>query len=476
MKKKVGLLFFVISNWCQAQLLSDTLLASYTIAEVDSIYIASGIPPYIAGDVIHPIEIYKLIYETQDALGGTTYTSGTLFIPKNDTCNGPMVAYQHGTISDHASLPSNLGGEAIIGIIAATGGYRVAMTDYVGMGDGPGFHPYVHAKSEATAVIDMLRASKAFCDSVNIEINPQLFLMGYSQGGHATMAALREIELYHSNEFAPTATIPMAGPYDVSGVQRLVMESNDPYSQPGYFPYIALSYDMVYDVYDSLQEVFIPPYDSIVNAVFDGQTGMGTINSLLPSVINQMIDSTYYNNYLNDPNHPFKLALADNDVYDWVPQSYLRMVHCSGDQVVPYGNAQVAYDAFIAAGADSVDLINGGTSDHSPCAETAIIGAKLYIDTRAQFCMYIGDDERAGEKVDIEVSPNPFVDQTTIIISGDNRNDYVLEVFDMTGKLVYEDRNVTGNKVIVSANNLDVGMYLFTLSGEEKFSGKLIVQ
>ena len=189
-----------------------------------------------------------------------------------------------------------------------------------------------------------------------------------------------------------------------------------------------------------------------------------------------MIDTAYYNNYLNDPNHPFRLALADNDVYDWVPQSYLRMVHCSGDQVVPYGNAQVAYDAFIAAGADSVELINGGSSDHGPCAQTAIIGAKLYIDTRAQFCMFIGDEELEGEKVNIEVSPNPFTDKTTIILSGDIRNDYVLEVFDMTGKLVYEDRNVMGNKVIVSANNLDVGMYFFTLSGEEIFSGKLIVQ
>jgi len=475
MKLHISLLLSITVGYCQAQLLSDTLLVSYSLAQVDSVFQASGIPAF-AGDVIYPIDIYKLIYETPDATGGTTYTSGTLFIPRNDTCNGPLISYQHGTITDHSGLPSNLGGESVIGIIAATGGYRVAMTDYIGMGDGPGFHPYIHAKSEATAVIDMLRATKAFCDSINLAINPQLFLMGYSQGGHATMAALREIELYHSNEFTPTATIPMAGPYDVSGVQRLVMESNSPYSQPGYFPYIALSYNMIYNVYNNLQEIFVPPYDSIVNAVFDRQTSMGVINSLLPSVINNMIDTNYFNNYLNDPQHPFKLALEDNNVYDWVPQSYVRITHCSGDQVVPFGNAQVAYDAFIAAGADSVDLIDGGASDHGPCAQLAIIGAKLYVDTRAKFCMVIGEDELIKEEGEVKISPNPFTDQATISFP-EKSNNLVLEVFDMCGKLVYFEDDISGNEVIVYAKNIQTGMYFFTLSGENKeYSGKLLVQ
>jgi hypothetical protein len=37
-----------------------------------------------------------------------------------------------------------------------------AMPDYIGMGGSPGLHPYVHAASEATASIDMIRAAREF--------------------------------------------------------------------------------------------------------------------------------------------------------------------------------------------------------------------------------------------------------------------------------------------------------------------------
>ena len=60
------------------------------------------------------------------------------------------------------------------------------MPDYIGMGESPGLHPYVHGESEATATIDMIRAAREFItDSLNLIDNHQVFLSGYSQGGHA---------------------------------------------------------------------------------------------------------------------------------------------------------------------------------------------------------------------------------------------------------------------------------------------------
>lgn len=469
-------LMVLLGQIAWAQLLSDTLIASYTTTQIDSIYTASGLPPFV-GDITYDIEIYKLIYETPDAVGGTTYTSGALFIPVGDSCNGPLIGYQHGTIANDANVPSRLGGEAIIGIIAATGGYRVAMTDYLGQGDGPGIHPYIHAKSEATAVIDMLRASRVFCDSVNVPTNEQVFLMGYSQGGHATMATLREIEEFHSAEFNLVATLPMAGPYDVSGVQRAVMESDSAYSQPAYFPYIAQSYNLVYNVYDSLEQIYAPPYDSIVKAVFDRNTDIGFINGLMPPVIKDMIDTNYFNAYLNDSLHPFKVALRDNDLYDFVPQSYVRIIHCSGDQVIPFENAQVAYDAFVAAGADSVELFDAGTAlDHQPCAELAIIGAKIYIDSRAKWCMTVGEEEQLLKEVNVKVVPNPFSGRTEISFSNLSRSNYTLTVQDLAGRLVKTITNIQDEKIELDWTGIDKGIYFFRLTGEQEFSGTLIAQ
>ena len=380
-----GLGFLLAANTSFSQLISDTLLVSYTIQQLDSVYSASGIPAFV-GEVNYPVDAYKIIYQTPDPAGNTTTASGVVFVPQNVPCDAPMVSYQHGTIADNSGVPSNMGGEFVIGLIAATHGYVVSMPDYLGMGDGPGFHPYCHAATEASAVLDLIRAGKEFCSNSGTSLNDQLFLMGYSQGGHATMAAIREIELYYPTEFNVVATVPMAGPYDISGVQRELLESDSVYSQPGYLPYIMLGYNEVYNLFDSIQEVLIPPYDSLVEVLFDGNHGMGTINSYMLNVPKQMIDSVYFANYDADSLHPFKEALRDNDLYDWVPQTFIRMIHCSGDDVVPFEHAQIAYDAFIAAGSDSVELVDGGPLGHGDCAQNAIIGAKLFIDSRAHFC------------------------------------------------------------------------------------------
>ncbi len=472
------MLFLFLANISdgKGQLLTDSLIASYSLADIDSIYTANALPPFV-GAINYPVDVYKVTYETPDPQGNMTYTSGAVFIPGNDTCSAPIISYQHGTISNRESVPSRMSGEALIGVVAATGGYVVSMTDYLGLGDGPGFHPYIHAKSEATAVIDMIRTTKQLCTNEGVLVNTQLFLMGYSQGGHATMATLREIELYHASEFDVIAAIPMAGPYDVSGVQRAVLESDSVYSQPGYLPYITTAYNSIYNIYDSIEEVFTPPYDSLIPALFDGTNSMGTINGFMPGVPKLIVDTAYFNAYDADSLHPFKMAMRDNDVYDWIPQSYLRIVHCNGDQVIPFANAQVAYDAFIAMGADSVELIDAGSADHVPCAQSAIIGAKLYIDTRAEFCSFVfGEEELSGSRLKIEAFPNPFNDVTTIKICGESREMYELQIIDLTGKMVLVKNVMAGSQVNISKAELSAGCYIANLLGEESTGIKLLVQ
>ena len=86
------------------------------------------------------------------------------------------------------------------------------------MGDNPGIHPYVHWESEATASIDLIRASREFLmDSLEIWDNNQLFLTGYSQGGHSTMAIHKYIKVNNlQSEFNVVASAPMSGPYALS--------------------------------------------------------------------------------------------------------------------------------------------------------------------------------------------------------------------------------------------------------------------
>jgi hypothetical protein len=72
---------------------------------------------------------------------------------------------------------------------------------------------------------------------------------------------------------------------------------------------------------------------------------------------------------LNDPQHPLRLALADNDLYDWTPLAPVRMWHCLGDMDVPYENSLVALATLQANGGSSVELLDPSpSSGHGDCA------------------------------------------------------------------------------------------------------------
>jgi hypothetical protein len=264
----------------------------------------------------------------------------------------------------------------------ATSGYLCAMPDYLGMGDSPGLHPYIHAKSEATAVIDMLRACRDFAPTVGRAWDNRLFLFGYSQGGHATMATHREIQQNYGPEFTVTGSAPMAGPYDCSGVQANVITSFDPYPTPGYLPYVIYSYDFVYKIVPDADALFKPPYDSILPTMFNGLYAMGDINSICPEVPREMVKDSVMAAFEADPNHPLKVALRKNDLYNWVPQTPVKMFYCSSDDQVNYMNSIVAYNAFIAAGATNVSLFETANNlTHGECALPTMLFGKLYLDS-----------------------------------------------------------------------------------------------
>ena len=143
---------------------------------------------------LYDVALYKVDYETISPLGGRTQASGALALPLNSGQLLPLVSYQHGTITLTNDAPSSmdLTGEVTVGIGFASTGYAAAVPDYLGLGDSPGLHPYHHANSEATACVDMLRAVRTFCATNGFALTNLLFLCGYSEGGHATMALLRE--------------------------------------------------------------------------------------------------------------------------------------------------------------------------------------------------------------------------------------------------------------------------------------------
>ena len=246
-------------------LIGASLIRSMSILQVQDVFVSNGVPILASNGV----DLWLLEYETPDAKGKPVTASGLLALPQGAEGASPLLSYQHGTLHRWDEAPSMEEALDYTATLAmASTGYIAQAPDLLGFGSSRGLHPYVHAATEASAVVDMLRATRTYLEQESIAWNGQLFLVGYSQGGHATMAAHRELETHLSEEFTVTASAPMAGPYDLSGTMLNKLLSTEPYDSPNYLPYLIFGYDLVYDWFQSPKDVFVEPFSDTLPPLF----------------------------------------------------------------------------------------------------------------------------------------------------------------------------------------------------------------
>ena len=331
-----------------------------------------GVPRY-------GVSLFRITYVTVDHTGKPTLASGAIALPGEAGESLPMLSYHHGTVVARHRVPSVQGFDLVSMGLGASG-YVTLLPDYLGLGAGPGFHPYMHAKSSGTVVVDMIRAARLFLKQQEITLNDQLFLMGYSEGGFVTMAAHREIEMHHQDEMKVTASAPMAGPYNLSEVMVDQILEEAPYPSPGYLPFTLLSYDMVYDLFNDLEEAILPQYVSIAKSMLEGKTSLREMNTKLPPVPLQILTPAFIDAFSSDPKHPLRTALEENDIHNWKPEAPMRLYHCIDDDQVSFKNAERALEAYQDQGADHVELAKLTFGDHNECAPPALFLGKLWFD------------------------------------------------------------------------------------------------
>ncbi|MBL7889799.1 MAG: T9SS type A sorting domain-containing protein [Bacteroidia bacterium] len=80
---------------------------------------------------------------------------------------------------------------------------------------------------------------------------------------------------------------------------------------------------------------------------------------------------------------------------------------------------------------------------------------------------------------EIAVYPNPFSDVTTFVIHSDKTNGaYTFELFDVLGKKVMDQTNITAKQFQISRNGLESGVYFYKIYSSEMpvKTGKLIIK
>ncbi|GAB3274121.1 hypothetical protein GCM10027347_46810 [Larkinella harenae] len=355
---------------------------------------ALGLPPQLlqqpqvgAGSVLlFDISVYKLVYRTRNLLGQEVMASGALIVPKTPAqLPIPMISQQHGTIFTNEEAPSNYkpASEAYrAASIFAANGFIMACPDYLGFGVSGDpknplnllLHTYEHRSSLAQASLDMLRASREFVQSKNINWDSRLFLTGYSEGGFATMSLYKKMQDEVPAEFNLKAVTAGAGAYDKTSFTK------DLLSKPSHgiayynrtYLWVLLTYDRLYGLNRAPEEYFVEPYLTEIKT-----KGLG---AELNVSFDQIFKPEFKAGVLNGSDTKFLAALADNDVYDWKPAKPLQLYHGMADPQVFYLNSLRAYEAMKARGMDvPVQLISIPGGDHQTSLPTYIWGTYGFI-------------------------------------------------------------------------------------------------
>ncbi len=445
---------------CQ-QLIQTTQLQKLTATEINSLLTILG----DTTQVTYGVSTYKVLYYTPHLDGQPDTASGLLVIPEIVDESLPVLFYQHGTANDRYAVPSSGSAEGLVVTAAGGMGYVSFAPDYLGLGDSKGFHPYLHAATEASCAYDLLNATLPFLEQLDIQLNGQIFITGYSQGGHAAMALHEYLESTAlPDEFYVVASSPMSGPYSISGEMVSRLTSNITYLYPGYAIYILLSYNQAYNLFEDLSQILHPPYIPIVEQFYQEQISISELhvqlsNTLLKETGSIIVKDMFLDSIilgLENPENSILQSLQENDTYAWGPQAPTRLIYCMKDDQVVYTNAIFADSVMNSLGAfdlTSVDVLSN--ANHTSCFLPALKYTLAFFDQ-----LRFTTNTQIENLLNIQAYPNPASNRITITgLPTSGRADLLNEL----GQKVLTQQ-ITKGRSEIELPSLIAGIYLLRIN------------
>ena len=286
----------------------------------------------------YAVSTYRLRYLTEDADGALVQASGLVALPqKAGGQPGPVISYQHATTFENASAPSLKLEPGEPPIVLASQGYIVVAADYVGFGQSQGTpHPYLLSRPTARAVLDMIGAAQAWRAASGVADNGQLYLVGYSEGGYATMAAQREIERSGSPLRAQLqASLPAAGPYDMQATLDGLLA-------------------LVRDEYPAVAWMLRPGTLRYLGSSVRNEVRRALLRELVPGDADVRYDARFLDAYLADDRDTLRQESSVH--WGWTPTAPVYLFHGRDDQTVPFAASVSALNTLRATGGAPVTL------------------------------------------------------------------------------------------------------------------------
>ncbi|MGW6916913.1 lipase [Kitasatospora sp. NPDC054939] len=348
----------------RGRLLSDSTIA---LTEKEDLATALSEAGYDAGAVRFGVAAHRLVYRTVDPGGRPITASGLLVLPLGGEHALRTVSFTHGTVVHRFDAPSTSVGAGFVSSPAltyASAGFAAVAPDYLGLGTGPGLHPWMDVPSETTAAVDMLRAARAFVLRTGRELARDVLVTGFSQGASAAMGLARTLQEGGDRWFRLRAVAPVGGAYDFryAELPALLDGSLEAKSSVLYAAYLLVAWNRLHRLYGSPGEVFRAPYADTIEDLFDGAHTGPQLVAGTPDTVDALL-TTRGLALLRHPSGPLADALRVADsTCDWAPRVPVRLYAAEADEQAANANTDHCATALRSHGVHPA-VVNLGTPD-----------------------------------------------------------------------------------------------------------------
>lgn len=352
------------------QLVSATVLARMSQQEVVA---------YLAGysldtsSVRHGVDLYLMTYRTTDVDGHPTTASALVVLPRTRSTTLRTVTWLHGTRmhrDETASRADNMDRGA--SVLFAAAGFATVAPDYLGLGVGPGHHPYMLSEPTVTASVDALRASRALAARTGKRLDRRVLVSGFSQGGQAAMLVGRELQ--RSPEFSLRAVAGIAGPYDIRGQELPAALDGrlDGFSAVIYLTYAMTAWNRAYPLYSQPSEAFRPPYDQVAESLFDGQHNENDVWPALPHTPQELFTDEFLARLAHPTGALAEVLTTNDNPCEWRSRAPVRLFAGTADRDVVFTNTESCQTDLKTHGTRDTQVVNMGDVDHFTSARQAL--------------------------------------------------------------------------------------------------------
>ena len=348
------------SDEFRGSIVSSTKVADLSAAKATTYLDDAG---FDASHVTYGVTAYRIVYRTVGLDAKETRASGLVVIPKTDRRELQAVSYAHGTTTFKRDVASEWGDDynTSPGVMYASAGFVAVLPDYLGLGHGPGVHPWMHVATETSASLDMLRASSTFVTERKHRLARDVLITGFSQGASSALGLAHALQGGVDPDFTVGAIAPISGAYDFAGVElpALAGVELDPRSSVAYTGLMLTSWNRTFDLFDDPKDVFKQPYAGKMAKLFDGTTPGETMMKTLPGSVDELLTDDG-RKLLSHPSGRLLTALKQADaVCHWSPTAPTRLYVAQDDEQAVSANTPSCHASL--AGSTVVDL---GTPEH----------------------------------------------------------------------------------------------------------------